>query len=115
MSHTLTRESGDKLARDLRTTRFARQPQRAKNRAILSDFGRCLHFKAPSGGIPAFNTSTATLGSASCTSYTCSDSGVLTSSETVTIYNAAGAVAANAWGVAMLNDAGLWVVIVEKC
>ena len=84
-------------------------------RVMLTDFGTLMHFKAPAGGIPAFNTGTSTMGSASCTTYTSSTSGVLSSGSSVTVYNAAGAVAANAWGIAMRNDAGLWVVIVERC
>ncbi len=115
MGHTITRESGEKLSKDLRHRRFQYERQRGKQRVIL-DSQPILHFKAPGGGIPAFNTGSGAMGSASCTVYKSSDSGVLTStSETRTIYNAAGAVTANAWGIAALNEAGLWVVIVERC
>lgn len=73
------------------------------------------HAVAPSGGIPA--RSSLTMGSASCTLYSCNSSGVLSStSSTETIYNmSTTAVAANAHIVYAMNMAGLRVVIVESC
>jgi hypothetical protein len=76
---------------------------------------RIKHVKAPAGGVAAFNAGTATMGSATCTEYTPNGAGVLTAASSLVCYNAAGAVAANAWGIVAMNDAGLWVWIVELC
>ncbi len=81
----------------------------------MGNGGRCIHFKSSGSGIPAFNEGTLTMGSASCTKYVSDSSGVLSSNGTVDIYNAGGSFAPNTWGVAMLNEAGLYVAIVERC
>lgn len=78
--------------------------------------GYVIHVRAPGGGVPAFNSGTGQMGSATCTVLTCSSTGLLTSSaSTMLCYNAAGAVAANAYGIVSRNDAGLWVWVVENC
>lgn len=76
---------------------------------------RIKHVKAPAGGVPAFNTGTLTLGSATCTEYGCTTNGVLSNNASLVCWNAAGAVAANAWGTVAQNEAGLWIWQVEKC
>lgn len=76
---------------------------------------RVKHVKAPVGGVPAFDSGTLTLGSATCTEYTCSASGVLSAGSSLVCYNAAGEIAGDAYGIAALNEAGLWVWIVEAC
>lgn len=73
-----------------------------------------IHFKSQGGGIPAISGST--MGSATCDRYVSSSGGVLSDSGTdVTIYNTAAAFAATKFGIAAMNDAGLWVAIVEAC
>lgn len=112
--HTVTRQTGQILANDLRTRRFAYERQRAGRRPIAGEPSPVIHFKSKVGGIPAI--STLTMGSASCDKYDCDSSGVLSDSgDDVTIYNMAGAFAANTLGVAALNEQGLYVAIVEKC
>lgn len=82
---------------------------------VVEERRRIKHVQAPAGGVPAFNTGTLTMGSATCTEFTCNSSGVLTSGSSLTCYNAAAAVAANAYGMVAMNEAGLWVWIVERC
>ena len=76
---------------------------------------RIRHVKNGASPITAFNTGTQTMGSGTVTEYSCSSGGVLTAGSTFTAYNAAGQVAANAWGIVARNEAGLWVWIVERC
>lgn len=114
--HTLTKESGEIIAGDLRKRRFNYEPPRAVPKARSGgDGSRIKHVRAPAGGVAAFNAGTLTMGSATCTEYICSSSGVLTAGAPLVCYNAAGAVAANAFGLVMENEAGLWVWIVERC
>lgn len=74
-----------------------------------------VHFQSPSGGIPAFSSST--MGSASCDIYESDDTGALSDSTiNDTIYNmASAAFAGSTRGIAARNDAGLLVAIVEDC
>lgn len=76
---------------------------------------RIKHVKNGGSTIAAFNTGTNTMSSGTVTEYTCSSSGVLSSGSTFTAYNPGGQIAANAYGVVAMNEAGLWVWIVEKC
>lgn len=73
------------------------------------------HFIAPAGGIPA--RSGLTMGSASCDLYSSSSGGVLSdTTDQITVYNMAStAFGGDRHGVAILNDAGLYVAIVEDC
>ena len=74
-----------------------------------------VHFVSPAGGIPA--RASLTMGNGSCDIYECNTSGVLSDSgNNETVYNmASSAIAANTHGIAMRNDAGLLVAIVEDC
>lgn len=82
---------------------------------VMPNNDRIVHFRSPSGGIPA--RSTLTMGSASCDIYTSSTSGVLSDSGTnETVYNMASSAFGNSThGIAMRNNAGLLVAIVEDC
>lgn len=91
---------------------------------VETDVVRCIysygqlgivHFRSTSGGIPA--RSTLTMGSASCDIYTSSSAGVLSDSGTnETVYNMASSAFGNSThGIAMRNNAGLLVAIVEDC
>lgn len=92
------------------------QPKQLERYRPLQGGAFAMHVKAPAGGVPAFNTTTGQMGSATCPVYLCSGTGVLTSAgRSVKVYNAAGAVAADAWGIALRNSAGLLVFIVERC
>lgn len=109
------REQQQLLLRVGQLERIANQLVQPKSvaRLVIPDTG-VVHFKSKSGGIPAI--STLTMGSASCDKYTCSSSGVLSDSgDDVTVYNTAGAFAANTLGIAAYNEAGLLVAIVENC
>lgn len=68
-------------------------------------------------GIPAYNTSTNTMGSATCDLYSCTTTGVLSDSGLdVTVYNiATSAVAGSTRIVIDKNNVGLWICTVEDC
>lgn len=76
---------------------------------------RVKHVKNGASTIAAFNTGTLTMSSGTVTEYACSSSGVLSAGSTFTAYNPGGQIAANAYGVVAMNEAGLWVWIVESC
>ncbi len=77
---------------------------------------RLVHFKSKSGGIPAYNSGTGIMGSASCDIYKSSSTGALTDSGAdETIYNAHAAFGANKMGTAIRNGAGLLVAVTESC
>jgi hypothetical protein len=74
--------------------------------------GRIVHFRAPAGGIAAFNAATGQLGSAVCNLHVSNASGLLTDSgATATIYNSGVAFPASSYGAAAFNDEGLLVVV----
>jgi hypothetical protein len=77
--------------------------------------GNAVHFVSPVGGIPA--RTSLTMGNGSCDIYECNTSGVLSDSgNNETVYNmASSAIAGSTHGIAMRNDAGLLVAVVEDC
>jgi len=82
---------------------------------LIDDSPTVVHAVTPEDGIPA--RSGGTMGSASCDIYKCSSAGVLSDSGlNETVYNmASAAIAELTYIVAMRNDAGLLVAIVEDC
>jgi hypothetical protein len=81
-----------------------------------------LHFVSRSGGIPArrlppsLPADPLRMGAATCDIYLSDGSGMLSKSDTITIYNASSfPFGANRHGIAAKNDAGLWVAIFEDC
>ena len=77
--------------------------------------GNAVHFVSPVGGIPA--RTSLTMGNGSCDIYECNTSGVLSDSgNNETVYNmASSAIAGSTHGIAIRNDAGLLVAVVEDC
>lgn len=75
-----------------------------------------VHFQAGSSGITAFNESTKQMGSATVRIWDCNSTGGLVDSGVdLTVYNPGGTFTANKFGVAMFNQAGLLVILVEGC
>ena len=110
----ITRQSGNRLADDLRKRRFQYDRKRATSKPALHE-NSITHWKTPSGGIPAGAVG-GQMGSATCTKYTCSPTGLLAlSSETATIYNPFGAIVGNKDILVDENEEGLLVVIAVRC
>lgn len=82
---------------------------------IVAAERRVKHVRNGATPIAAFNTTTLAMSAGVVTEHTCSNAGVLTAGSTFTAYNPGGQIAANAYGVVAMNEAGLWVWIVERC
>lgn len=75
-----------------------------------------VHFQAGGSNIAAFNASTKQMGSATVRIWESDATGQLVDSGiNATVYNPGGVFTANKFGVAMFNQAGLLVILVEGC
>lgn len=111
--HTITRRSGEKLARLLRDEQY-QPPPKDKRRAVPM-LQTVRHVQTPVSGIDGLDT--LQMQSAECTVMDCDASGQLsTTSRTLTVFNpSSAAIAGSTELVVAMNDAGLWVAIVESC
>ncbi len=113
-AHTITTATAQAIAKDMRSRRFAYERKRAGRRQTSTELP-VMHYKTPSGGIPA-GVAGGQMGSAVCTKYECSATGLKTlGTQTDTIWNDFGAIVGNKDIIVDTNDAGLLVVIAVRC
>lgn len=92
-----------------------RTPPGGRSQPQLNEYP-IVHFQAGGSNIAAFNATTKQMGSATVRIWDSNSTGeLIDSGVNATVYNPGGAFTASKFGVAMFNQAGLLVILVEGC
>lgn len=115
--HSITREAGEVLAKDLRNRRFKYTPRRSSRSGTggggLENPLRTVKTKA---SCAARNITTGAMASVSCDLYvTAADGTVTDSTVDVNVFNPGGPVASGTWMEVLLNAAGQYEFVVARC
>jgi len=106
----------ERIIKSVRKTEGMPTPPGGRSRTPQVNEYPIVHFQAGGSDIAAFNESTKQMGSATVRIWDCnSTGGLVDSGADLPVYNPGGAFTAGKFGVAMFNQAGLLVILVEGC
>ena len=106
----------ERIIRSVRKSEGIPTPPSGRTRTPQVNEYPIVHFQAGGSNIAAFNETTKQMGTASVRVWDCNSTGALVDSGVdMAVYNPGGAFTANKFGVAMFNQAGLLVILVEGC